>query len=218
MIWYIFGGLIGLIFFKKRYNLSFLKAVWFGIVLALGLYFSFGAISTALIFILSLEEYSDSTLIMGFSINALIAVGCFITLRKVRNQKGESHDKNKFGQDTSRNINKDNYQPGDFVETNVAGVTFEGRQNILQNLKIGESIILKREPDNEHDFNAISVNTENDLSLGYIRRDLAKNLAPIIDKRYTGSVIFGVISSIYQVKNDPSIIGAKITFQLPEEN
>jgi len=85
-------------------------------------------------------------------------------------------------------------------------------------MKIGESIILKREPDNEHDFNAISVNTENGLSLGYIRRDLAKNLAPIIDKQYTGSVIFGLISSIYQVKKDPSIIGAKITFQLPEEN
>lgn len=93
MIWYFLGGLIGLIFFKKKYNLSFWKAVWYGIVFALGLYFSYGTIVAVLSLGLGLEEYTETTL-LGLVIYALLAFGSFKILKRLKNQVKEGYDQN----------------------------------------------------------------------------------------------------------------------------
>lgn len=64
--------------------------------------------------------------------------------------------------------------------TKVVGVTFEDRQSAVQATRIGDSVDLRRDPDNEHDPNAIRVLRGN-RDLGWIPRDLAAEIAPILD-------------------------------------
>jgi len=53
-------------------------------------------------------------------------------------------------------------------------------------------VSLVREPQNQHDRNAVKVNNVNGVQVGHIKRGLAKALASVIDRglaRVEGSVI-----------------------------
>ncbi len=69
----------------------------------------------------------------------------------------------------------------------VAGVTLNGRQSIVKKLFRTQPIYLIREPDNAADSNAIAVYVEDVHvrrryhSLGYVPREVAKVIAPLID-------------------------------------
>ncbi|KAK9834983.1 hypothetical protein WJX81_001972 [Elliptochloris bilobata] len=56
----------------------------------------------------------------------------------------------------------------------VAGVSFEGRQALLAALQPDQALALVREPDNEHDPNAIRVQTLGGAVVGYVPRDLTR--------------------------------------------
>ncbi|MFW5962354.1 MAG: single-stranded-DNA-specific exonuclease RecJ [bacterium] len=66
--------------------------------------------------------------------------------------------------------------------TKVRGVTYEERQEVLAELKncVGEELQLIREPDNSNDENAIMVYSQYG-QLGYIRREVAEWIAPLLD-------------------------------------
>ena len=64
--------------------------------------------------------------------------------------------------------------------TKIAGVSFEGRQDIIAGLRADATLELRREPDNPHDPNAIAVHYGN-LRLGFFNKMLAAHLAPLID-------------------------------------
>lgn len=64
--------------------------------------------------------------------------------------------------------------------TKVVGVSFERRQDVLAGLSEGLELILERQPYNEHDANAIAVRF-GALQIGFLKRDLARQLAPHID-------------------------------------
>jgi len=74
--------------------------------------------------------------------------------------------------------------------TKLAGVTFGDRQKALAKLKSYDvglvNVTLVRESENKYDTNAIAVNVSvgsgADYDLGYIPKDLASVLAPLIDK------------------------------------
>lgn len=81
-------------------------------------------------------------------------------------------------------------------ETSVAGVTFQNRQKTLMgirtNLKNGVKVnlVLVREPQNPKDENAVKVlakwekdGTLKRAQLGYVPKDIAKNIAPLMDDR-----------------------------------
>ena len=72
----------------------------------------------------------------------------------------------------------DPYGPGSLICTKVAGVTFDNRQAVLARLSAGETIQLRREPDNPYDPNAISVERLNGQQIGYLNRHMAAELAP----------------------------------------
>jgi single-stranded-DNA-specific exonuclease len=74
-----------------------------------------------------------------------------------------------------------NYQHGSRICTRVAGVTFNGRQAVVARLTMGEEILLKREPTNPYDFNAIRVERNDGQQIGYLNRYLAATLAPFFD-------------------------------------
>ncbi|MBV8344639.1 MAG: DEAD/DEAH box helicase [Candidatus Eremiobacteraeota bacterium] len=64
--------------------------------------------------------------------------------------------------------------------TKIAGVSFEGRQDVIAGLRAGAELELRREPRNPHDPNAIAVAYGN-LQLGFFNRRIAAHLAPLID-------------------------------------
>lgn len=72
------------------------------------------------------------------------------------------------------------------VKLKVVGVTFSNedgtsRQDIIENMATNSPIILKREPHNTYDTNAIMVSTM-DGQVGYIGKDYASIIAPMMDQ------------------------------------
>lgn len=75
----------------------------------------------------------------------------------------------------------------------AAGVTFGNRQTLLERLTRYSpediSVTLQREQDNAHDINAIQIVTavrnKGAAVIGYINRELAAALAPLLDKGAT---------------------------------
>ena len=66
-------------------------------------------------------------------------------------------------------------------QTNVAGVTFENRQNIIKKkCKIGDKVELIRKYDNKYDENAIKVCLSDRTQIGYLSQECA---AVIVRKR-----------------------------------
>jgi hypothetical protein len=73
------------------------------------------------------------------------------------------------------------YRSGSRICTRVVGVTFNGRQAAIARLFAGEEILLKREPTNPYDINAIRVERSDGQQIGYINRYLAATLATSFD-------------------------------------
>lgn len=83
------------------------------------------------------------------------------------------------------------------IDTKVVGVTKnndEGQliQSILATLNSSDSLTFVREPNNPYDSNAIKVICEYQ-HIGYIKSDLAKNIAPLMD---SGKTLSGHITAI----------------------
>jgi single-stranded-DNA-specific exonuclease len=73
--------------------------------------------------------------------------------------------------------------------TKIVGVSFEGRQNVVAGLAEGDPLELVRDRENDYDPNAIAVRFGK-LQLGFLRREIARRLAPNIDAgdRYGATV------------------------------
>lgn len=104
------------------------------------------------------------------------------------------------------------------IEVGVAGVTFDGRQDVLMRLhELQESgrrleAILTREPDNAYDPNAVAVHI-GAKHVGYIPKALAARLALRID---AGEALPVVQARIIR-GGDPDRItyGARIHIEMP---
>ncbi|MBQ3985981.1 MAG: hypothetical protein II635_03360 [Oscillospiraceae bacterium] len=65
-------------------------------------------------------------------------------------------------------------------EIEVSGTQYEGRSERIENVKVGDSLTLVREPDNPIDENAIDVRNSSG-SLGHIPANIAEYISPQID-------------------------------------
>jgi hypothetical protein len=72
-------------------------------------------------------------------------------------------------------------EPESSMTTEVVGITYDGRLAVVNKLSIGEPVILRREPWNAYDRNAIMVLRQTGEQLGYINRFLAASLAAKFD-------------------------------------
>lgn len=213
MIWYLLGGLIGIIFFKKKYNLTFWQAVWNGIIFAFGLYFGFGTILGITSLILGLEDYTEIS-IFHTILYAALTLGSIALIKQLKNKKIKATISERKRPKTTYEENS-NFNLNEIIKTSVVGVTFEGRQRLIQTLTSGQPIKLIREPENKHDSNAIKVLIDDNKHIGYINKSLAKKISPIIDDELSREIV-GEIVSIYSVKNKPSVLGVKIRFKLKD--
>lgn len=87
----------------------------------------------------------------------------------------------------------------------VVGEAYENRFQYLSKLQIGEEVLLKREPGNPHDSNAIAVTNRERKVLGYLKREVSEWFAPILDKgrRYRCEVKVrtatgGIVIALYE--------------------
>ncbi len=65
--------------------------------------------------------------------------------------------------------------------TKIMGVTFEGRQGVVQQLVAGQELLVVRDRTNAVDANAIALKTVAGVQVGYLRRQIAAEIAPVID-------------------------------------
>jgi len=65
------------------------------------------------------------------------------------------------------------------------GLFKESRQSLISRSKHGETLILKREPNNPEDKNAVQVINLSGKQLGYLSRFIASKIAPFMDKGFS---------------------------------
>jgi hypothetical protein len=78
-------------------------------------------------------------------------------------------------------------------ECHVAGIYYEGRREVVSALTSSEQVVFKREPQHPHDPNAIAIHTQDGRSIGYIPRDEARRIAPLMDQ---GIVFVGYVDAL----------------------
>lgn len=100
--------------------------------------------------------------------------------------------------------------------TQIAGVTFGNRQNLIQLLEVGEKLLLIREPDNPHDPNAIMVEHSQYGQLGYIPRSLAVQVASELD--CAGGIAEAVVIALTGGTSDYPHRGALISFTVRQNS
>ncbi len=81
------------------------------------------------------------------------------------------------------------------LRTNVAGIQYYSGLSLVDAGYIaeGQRLILRREPDNPYDWNAIEVFTERGDKVGYIPRDRNEVLASMMDQ---GISVYAVVYAI----------------------
>ena len=103
---------------------------------------------------------------------------------------------------------------GRVVSTRVVGVTFEGRQEVVARLQLGDRIWLEMEPDNQYDPNAIKVCRSNGEQFGYLNRQLAADVVPYF--RRDGYPVHGKVALLTGAEWDGYSLGVIIIFKLPK--
>lgn len=109
-----------------------------------------------------------------------------------------------------KNIDNENANQSLF-KTELVGTQYEGRNERIEKVKIGDKVKLIREPDNKYDSNAIDVHND-EGTLGHIPSDVAYNLAQILDNghKYVAEVSNVVPLSQRSKKCKSSIIEIEI--------
>jgi single-stranded-DNA-specific exonuclease len=69
--------------------------------------------------------------------------------------------------------------------TKAVGVTFDGRQDVVRTLSVGDGLTVERVHDNPVDPNAIALRAPSGEQVGFLRRQIAAALAPVIDSGAT---------------------------------
>ena len=79
-------------------------------------------------------------------------------------------------------------QEVELLSCNIAGTTFLDLEDIEPKLKKHQLLVLKRDPKNEHDENAILILTEDGRKLGYVPQEKNEILSKLMD---AGKLLFG---------------------------
>ena len=86
------------------------------------------------------------------------------------------------------------YQRGKNIYIKVVGIQYEGRLEVVAKLKMGEQVLLRREPTNPHDYNAILVERQSGEQIGYVKCSEAAHLADMFDD--IGEPVPGTIADL----------------------
>lgn len=97
----------------------------------------------------------------------------------------------------------------------VVGTTYDNRQSVVRMMQVGEKVILRREPQNPHDGNAIRVERPDGTPIGYLSRDVASELAGSLDK--AGGEADGTVCRVTGGTPNRPTRGLVIQFTVPAD-
>ena len=89
-------------------------------------------------------------------------------------------------------------QEVELLNCNIAGTTFLNLEDIEPKLKKHQLLVLKREPKNEYNDNAILILTEDGQKLGYVPQEKNEVLSNLMD---AGKLLFGKLNEKTWVDN-----------------
>lgn len=101
----------------------------------------------------------------------------------------------------------------------IAGVTFEGRQEIISLLTGKEAVRMLPEPENAYDKNAIAIEVSRggEISkIGYVPRELAKEFAPALEGEPLTGEIFEITGGFEKWDGSRASYGMLVTFEIPD--
>ena len=108
------------------------------------------------------------------------------------------------------------YGTGKKIYIKVVGIQYDGRLEVFAKLKMGEQVLLRREPTNPHDYNAILVERLTGEQIGYVKRTEAAHLAVMFDD--IGEPVPGTISSLIPASFRYRFPVVYVGFTLPKPN
>lgn len=74
------------------------------------------------------------------------------------------------------------------IKTEVKGLRYENRSVHLEDLKIGDSVIIKRDFKNQYNSNNFEIFDMNSRTLGVLPAELCNKIAPLYDAKYINIV------------------------------
>lgn len=74
-------------------------------------------------------------------------------------------------------------QKNGVIRSKIYGIS--KHQEAIDDLNNGDELVLKREPNNSYDKNAIQIHSKSGKILGYVKAEIAADLAKQIDKNFS---------------------------------
>lgn len=106
--------------------------------------------------------------------------------------------------------------------TKVAGVTFEGRQEILARVTKNMPCRLEPEPGNPYDSNAVAVKVATEPGkvehVGYVPKNLAAIIAPHLQGESVMVQILEITGGFETSWGDTAALGMRIAINLPDSD
>lgn len=102
----------------------------------------------------------------------------------------------------------------------VSGVTFEGRQSLIEKLDIDDPVKLIPEPENPYDKNAIAVHIAHAGEIwhvGYMPKAEAAMYATILDGEALIGSIFDITGGFEKYDGSRASYGLIVSFSVPEK-
>lgn len=111
-----------------------------------------------------------------------------IELKKDLFELGEGFNKGWYYLETKDKINMPFYEYDQssnkmILLAEVQGTQYEGRNPRIENIKINDKVLVKREPNNKYNNLNLSVLNDNNESLGNLSVDVCNVLSPLLDKK-----------------------------------
>lgn len=101
----------------------------------------------------------------------------------------------------------------------VAGVTYENRQEIIAKLQGTEPVVIKPEPENPYDKNAIAVvvGFEGEVyHIGYVPKELAAELAPLLEEEDLIGKIWNITGGFVKWDGTEATRGVVVIVDVPD--
>ncbi len=107
------------------------------------------------------------------------------------------------------------------IISKVAGVTYEGRQDVIARLKGNEPARIVPEPTNKYDPNALAIHVAvapgEIKHVGFVPRDLAAQIAPFLDGEQVMVELLEVTGGFEIRDGEIAARGLRIRIEIPDE-
>lgn len=170
-------------------------------LIVFGLFFIGNTIQMALLFMLAGEKGGDAFVekyasIMGLITIAFVCGGVYYIRRRDRMKYEEMIDG--YQEFLNNDIEND-----DSIVFEVKGTFYRSKKNILraEELTVGESVLLIKEPNNEHDHTAVKVCTLDGHHIGYVPAYLSSEITDIMST----DEVLAKVQSIHYGESAPHI-------------